>query len=112
MLSAFKKRPQIMNLSKVKMRKIMNFFLKEPGLGLSVISSWPNFLLCSLEKKISPRYSVIRVLKSLGLPNKDVRFTTICCLKEEKFLEKYVIQYQDKVPQVLQAYRQKTMIGD
>ncbi|KAK1318225.1 hypothetical protein QJS10_CPB04g00604 [Acorus calamus] len=71
-LSAFKKQPQIMNLSKDKIRKMMDFFLKEPGLELSSISSRPNLMLYSLEKTIIPRYSVINVLKSHGLLNKDV----------------------------------------
>ncbi|KAK1318226.1 hypothetical protein QJS10_CPB04g00605 [Acorus calamus] len=42
--SAFKKQPQIMNLSEVKMRKMMDFFLKEPGLGLSVVLNCPHLL--------------------------------------------------------------------
>ncbi|KAK1293802.1 hypothetical protein QJS10_CPA16g01276 [Acorus calamus] len=86
-LSAFKKQPQIMNVSDVKMRKKMNFFLKEPGLGLSIVSSCPNLMLYSLERRVIPRYSVIHVLKSLGLLTKDVKLTTICQLNEEKFLE-------------------------
>ncbi|KAK1294222.1 hypothetical protein QJS10_CPA16g01293 [Acorus calamus] len=109
-LSAFKKHPQIMNLSKYKIRKMMDFFLKEPGLELSSISSRPNLMLYSLEKTIIPRYSVINVLKSHGLLNKDVSLLMICILKEEKFLEKYVIKYQGTVPQVLQAYQGKTKI--
>ncbi|KAK1318223.1 hypothetical protein QJS10_CPB04g00606 [Acorus calamus] len=110
-LSAFKKQPQIMNLSKDKLRKMMDFFSKEQGLGLSVVSHCPNLLLLSLEKTIIPRLSVIRVLKSHGILNKDVNLYTICSLKEKKFFEKYVIKYQEKVPQVLQAYQGKTVIG-
>ncbi|KAK1277282.1 hypothetical protein QJS04_geneDACA003512 [Acorus gramineus] len=109
-LSAFKKQPQIMTLSKVKMRKMMNFFLKEPGLGLSIISSWPHLLLFSLEKTIIPRWSVIRVLTSHGILKKDVNVSTIFKSKEKKFLEKYVIKYKEKFPQVLQAYHRKTVI--
>ncbi|KAK1294213.1 hypothetical protein QJS10_CPA16g01298 [Acorus calamus] len=109
-LSAFKKQPQIMALSKDKMRKMMDFFSKEPGLGLSVVSHYPNLLLLSLEKTIIPRWSVICVLMSHGILNKDVNFYTICCSKEKIFLEKYVIKYQ-KVTQVLEAYQGKTVIG-
>ncbi|KAK1277281.1 hypothetical protein QJS04_geneDACA003513 [Acorus gramineus] len=110
-ISAFKKQPLLMNLSKDKIRRMMDFFLNEPGLGLSIISSSPRLLTCSLEKTIIPRYSVMRVLMSHGLVSQDMHLSTIFCSKEEKFLEKYVIKYQDKVPQVLQAYRGKTMIG-
>ncbi|KAK1317795.1 hypothetical protein QJS10_CPA05g00650 [Acorus calamus] len=52
-----------------------------------------------------PRYSVTRLLISHELLNKDVNFLSICILKEEKFLEKYVIKYLEKVPQVMQAYQ-------
>ncbi|KAK1294861.1 hypothetical protein QJS10_CPA16g01301 [Acorus calamus] len=102
-LSAFKKKPQIKELSKDKMRRMMDFFLKNPDWG------YPSFL----EKRIIPRWSVIRVLTSHGILNKYVNLYTICKLKEEKFLERYVIKYQEKVPQVLQAYYQgKTVFGD
>ncbi|KAK1277708.1 hypothetical protein QJS04_geneDACA003491 [Acorus gramineus] len=110
-LSAFKKQPLFMNLSKDKIRKMMDFFMTESVLGLSSISNRPNLMLFSLEKTIIPRYSVINVLKSHGLLNKDVSLLTICILKEEKFLEKYVNKYQGTVPQVLQAYQGKTKIG-
>ncbi|KAK1278866.1 hypothetical protein QJS04_geneDACA003488 [Acorus gramineus] len=110
-LSAFKKQPRIMALSKDKMRKMMDFFSREPGLGLSVVSHCPNLLLLSLEKTIIPRWSVICVLMSHGILNKDVNFYTICCSKGENFLEKYVIKYQEKVTQVLEAYQGKTVIG-
>ncbi|KAK1294858.1 hypothetical protein QJS10_CPA16g01302 [Acorus calamus] len=111
-LSAFKKRPQIMELSKDKMRRMMDFFLKEPKLGLPVVVNCPHLLAHSLEKIIIPRWSVIRVLTSHGILNKDVNLYAICKLKEEKFLERYVIKYQEKVPQVLQAYQGKTIFGD
>ncbi|KAK1318224.1 hypothetical protein QJS10_CPB04g00607 [Acorus calamus] len=110
-LSAFKKQPQIMNLSKDKLRKMMDFFSKELGLGLSVVSHYPNLLLLSLEKTVIPRWSVIRVLMSHGILNKDVNFYSICHLKEKEFLEKYVIKYQEKIPQVLEAYQGRTVIG-
>ncbi|KAK1278865.1 hypothetical protein QJS04_geneDACA003489 [Acorus gramineus] len=110
-LSAFKKQPFFMNLSKDKIRRMMDFFLKEPGLGLSIVSSYPNLMLLSLEKTIIPRHSVIHVLKSFGLVKKDVNLYSVCKLEEKKFLEKYIIKYQEKVPQVLQVYQGKTVVG-
>ncbi|KAK1317405.1 hypothetical protein QJS10_CPA05g00647 [Acorus calamus] len=83
-----------MTLSKDKIVRMMDFFVKESGLGLSIVSGYPKLLLLSLEKTIIPRYSVIIVLMSRELLNGDVNFYTICHLKEEKFLEKYVIKYQ------------------
>ncbi|KAK1319542.1 hypothetical protein QJS10_CPB04g00613 [Acorus calamus] len=91
---------------------MMDFFLKEPELGLPVVVNWPHLLAHSLEKIIIPRWSVIRVLTSHGILNKDVNLYTICKLKVEKFLERYVIKYQEKVPQVLQAYQGKTVCED
>ncbi|KAK1292605.1 hypothetical protein QJS10_CPB17g01590 [Acorus calamus] len=107
-VSAFKKQPQIMVLSKEKIKKMMDFFVKESRCGLSLVSRYPNMLLLSLEKRIIPRYSVTHVLVSHGLLSRDVNFITIFMLKEAKFLEKYVIKYQENVPQVMQAYQCKT----
>ncbi|KAK1278872.1 hypothetical protein QJS04_geneDACA003487 [Acorus gramineus] len=111
-LSAFKKQPIIMRISKDKIRRVMDFLLKELGLRLSIISCYPHLLFYSLEKMIIPRSSVIRVLTSHGILNKDVNFYSICHLSEKKFLEKYVIKYQEMVPQVLQAYQGETVFGD
>ncbi|KAK1317793.1 hypothetical protein QJS10_CPA05g00652 [Acorus calamus] len=107
-ISAFKRQPQIMVISKEKIARMMNFFVKESGWGLSIISKSPNLLMFSFEKTIMPRYSVTCVLESHGLLNRDVNFYGICRLKEAKFLEKFVIKYQEKVPQVMQAYQGKT----
>ncbi|KAK1317792.1 hypothetical protein QJS10_CPA05g00653 [Acorus calamus] len=94
-VSAFKKQPQIMVLSKEKITRMMDFFVKESGLGLSFVSRYPDALLLSLEKRIRHRHSVTRVLISHGLLNKDVNFYTIFKLTEAKFLDKYVIKYQE-----------------
>ncbi|KAK1278140.1 hypothetical protein QJS04_geneDACA003507 [Acorus gramineus] len=111
-ISAFKRQPMFMTLSKDKIRGMMDFLLKELGLKPSFISCYPQLLLYSLEKTIIPRWTVIRVLTSHGLLNKKVNFHSICGLKEVKFLERYVIKYQEKVPQVLQAYKWKAVVGD
>ncbi|KAK1279296.1 hypothetical protein QJS04_geneDACA015103 [Acorus gramineus] len=106
-ISAFKRQPQIMVISKEKMARMMDFFVNESMWGLSTISSSPELLMFSLEKTIIPRNSVICVLLSNGLLKGNVNFYTICHLKEAKFLEAYVIKYQEKVPQVMQAYQGK-----
>ncbi|KAK1292607.1 hypothetical protein QJS10_CPB17g01592 [Acorus calamus] len=106
-VSAFKKQPQIMAISKGKIKRMMDFFVKESGWGLSFVSRYPSLLLLSLEKRIMPRYSVTRALISHGLLNWDVNFNSIFLLNEAKFLEMYVIKYQEKVPQVIQAYQCK-----
>ncbi|KAK1279294.1 hypothetical protein QJS04_geneDACA015105 [Acorus gramineus] len=108
-VSAFKKQPQIMATSKEKITRMMDFFLNESRWGLSFVSRYPNILLFSLEKTIIPRYSVTRVLMSHGLLKRDVNLHTVCHMKEEKFLEKYVIH--EKVPQVIQAYKGKISTG-
>ncbi|KAK1317791.1 hypothetical protein QJS10_CPA05g00654 [Acorus calamus] len=105
-VSAFKKQPQIMFISKKKIKRMMDFFVKESGWGLSFVSRYPSLLLLSMEKRIMPRYSVTRVLISHGLLNRDVNINTIFKSTEAKFLEKYVIEYQEKVPQVMQAYQE------
>ncbi|KAK1279298.1 hypothetical protein QJS04_geneDACA015101 [Acorus gramineus] len=94
-VSAFKKQPQIMVLSKEKITRMMDFFVKESGLGLSFVSRYPDALLHGLEKRIMRRYSVTRVLISHGLLNKDVNYYTIFKLTDAKFLDKYVIKYQE-----------------
>ncbi|GFZ04619.1 mitochondrial transcription termination factor family protein [Actinidia rufa] len=104
-LSAFRKHPQCMISSEKKISGAMDVFVNKMGRDSKEIARCPIALLFSLEKRILPRCSVIQVLSSKGLVKKDLRLSTILGPVEKHFLERFVIKYEEKVPQLLSVYQ-------
>ncbi|ONK55675.1 uncharacterized protein A4U43_UnF280 [Asparagus officinalis] len=103
-MSAFVRQPFCMLLSEKKIRKAMDFYVKELKWGPSFLSVHPVLLNLSLEKRVMPRCSVTSLLEAEGLMTKSssVHFLMIT---EKDFLDKYVIRYKNQIPKLLDAYR-------
>lgn len=103
-MSAFAKQPFCMLLSEKKIRKAVDFYVKELKWGPSFLSAHPVLLNLSLEKRVMPRCSVTSLLEAKGLMTKSssVHFLMIT---EKDFLDKYVIRYKNQIPKLLDAYR-------
>ncbi|KAJ0053062.1 hypothetical protein Pint_02953 [Pistacia integerrima] len=71
-LLAFKRQPILMLCSVKKIRILMDFFVKNMGLKSSDIVRCPNLLMFSLERRIIPRVSVLKVVMSKKLSKKDI----------------------------------------
>ncbi|XP_077214486.1 uncharacterized protein LOC143849367 [Tasmannia lanceolata] len=108
-LHAFKSQPMCMALSEKKIRKMSRYFVKKMGWKPSVISRNPSIMNFSLEKRIHPRCSVLQILMSEGLIDKDSNPAWALLLSEKDFKEKFVIKNQEKVPKIRREYQ--NMIG-
>ncbi|GLT53768.1 hypothetical protein SLA2020_270180 [Shorea laevis] len=106
-LSAFKRYPICMSLSEEKITKAMDFLVNKMGLQSANIAIHPAALSFSLEKRIMPRFSVIQILVAKDLVKNDLSLSTILSPKECGFLEKFVIKFQDDIPQLLSVYQGK-----
>ncbi|XP_028751874.1 uncharacterized protein LOC114711619 [Neltuma alba] len=104
-LSAFSKFPHCMLLSEDKITSKMKFFVDEMGLSLEDIVNCPTILGYRLKQRIIPRFSVIKILKTNGLMKRDRSLLSIIILSEKKFLEKFVIRFQESVPELLDIYK-------
>jgi mTERF domain-containing protein, mitochondrial len=100
---AFKKHPYILEFSEEKIKSNMDFLIKKVKLEPKIIASQPSLLGLSVKKRLVPRHHVLSILAAKGL-NKDWSFSSLCCLTEKKFLEKYVEPYKKDVPELAQAY--------
>ena len=109
-LLAFKRQPHCMLLSEEKLSKAMDFFLNKMGLSSAEIARYPLVLSFSLEKRIIPRCSVIQILLAKGLLKNDLSPSTILRFSERCFLERFVIKFQDDVPELRDVYWGKTNI--
>ncbi|KAL6130087.1 hypothetical protein ACLB2K_068468 [Fragaria x ananassa] len=111
-VSAFRKFPPCMLLSEKKLMQVMDFLVNKMGWPSRMIVRNPLVLSFSLEKRIIPRCSVVKVLMSRGLKNEKVNMSYVLHHSEKEFLEKYVTKYLDRVPQLLSVYQGNADIQD
>ncbi|TKY46740.1 Mitochodrial transcription termination factor-related [Spatholobus suberectus] len=104
-LRAFRKFPDFMMLSKEAYAKKMSFLVKDMGLPPQDIAEYPLVLSYSLEKRIIPRFSVIKILQSKGLLKNDLHFGSFMCITEENFLKKFVTNFLDDLPLLSDVYK-------
>ncbi|KAB2069974.1 hypothetical protein ERO13_A08G117200v2 [Gossypium hirsutum] len=109
-LSAFRKHPHSMMLSEKKIMKSMDYFVNEMGWASRAIAECPVVLFFSLEKRIIPRCSVFQVLLSKGLIKEGFSLTTVLLPVDKRFLERFVMRYQEEVPELLSVYQGKVKL--
>ncbi|XP_077218874.1 uncharacterized protein LOC143853048 isoform X2 [Tasmannia lanceolata] len=77
-MRAFKREPHFISCSEGKIEKMMDFFVNTLQLESSVFCMHPKLLMCGLDKRIIP--------------------------SEKRFLDKIVIKYVEKVPDLMEVY--------
>lgn len=103
-LLAVKKYPNILTLSEENVHLKMKFLEEQVGCSQSYIKLRPSLLAYSLEKRLMPRHSVLKILKSKKLIKKDLDFNTAMATSEEQFVDKFVLSYEEQVPNLHQIY--------
>ncbi|OMP08769.1 Mitochodrial transcription termination factor-related protein [Corchorus olitorius] len=107
---AFRKYPCVMEASKEKIAKIMEFLVNTMGIEPSAIANQGSVIRQGLEKNIVPRGLFVQDLISNGLA---IKFTlsSLFDISEQLFLKRFVYRFQDRVPQLLQLYKQKVNVA-
>ncbi|XP_021672324.2 transcription termination factor MTERF15, mitochondrial isoform X2 [Hevea brasiliensis] len=108
----FRKHPTCLARSEKKIMGTMDFLVCKMGWQPSAVARVPIVLCCSLERRILPRCSVVRVLLLKGLIKGDIHFSSVLMPSEKRFLELYVIKYQEQVPQLLDLFQGKTSLTE
>ncbi|KAL5561533.1 hypothetical protein UlMin_031280 [Ulmus minor] len=109
-LLAFRKFPYIMSFAKNNVMIKMDFFVNKMGWQPADVARTPVVLSFNLENRIKPRCSVIRVLLLKGLLKKKLSLSTI--LIDTKFLDRYVLKYQQEVPQLSKIFQGKMSLAE
>jgi mTERF domain-containing protein len=99
-----------MLLSEEKITKAMDFFQNKMGFSSADIARYPLVLSFSLKKRIIPRCSVIQILLAKGLLKNDLSRLTFLQFSDRCFLKRFVIKFQNVVPQLRDVYWSKTDI--
>ncbi|RZS22204.1 hypothetical protein BHM03_00054948, partial [Ensete ventricosum] len=103
--SAVKQSPSLLCLSLESFRKKMEFLINEVGYVPSFIADHSCLLLYSLEKRVIPRFHVLEMLNTKGLWTRHGQFLYHVKLSNKKFMEKIVLPYKEKVPELLDILR-------
>ncbi|OMO95537.1 Mitochodrial transcription termination factor-related protein [Corchorus olitorius] len=107
---AFLKYPSVMEASKDKIAKTMEFLVNTMGIQPSTIANQGRVIRVNLEKIIVPRCLFVQDLISNGLA---IKFT-LCSLfeaSEKYFLNKFVYRFKDKESELLKLYKQKVDVA-
>lgn len=111
-LQAFKNWPHTMTFSENKITATMEFLVNKMGFESSDIARRPQFISFSLDRRIVPRCSVVQVLKSRGLINKDFSLFSLLETPETIFLQKFVTCYENEAPDLLKLYQEKMGLSE
>ncbi|KAL6291914.1 hypothetical protein ACE6H2_000056 [Prunus campanulata] len=111
-ISAFRKNPQCMTLSEKKIMEVMDFFVNKMGYPSGVIATYPLVLCFSLEKRIIPRCSVVKVLLLKGLIDEDISLSSVLLPPPHQFLERFVTRYKNQLPILWDVYHLKLDVKD
>ncbi|KAL2535565.1 Mitochondrial transcription termination factor family protein [Forsythia ovata] len=109
---AFKKHPNCMLLSEKKISGVLSFLVTKMGFESRMMAQYPQLIFYSLEKRIIPRCSVVHLLSLKGLVRKDKSLSTILCLTDKYFLDKFVTKYSEEVPQLFDIYKGKAVVPE
>ncbi|XP_078441580.1 uncharacterized protein LOC144711445 [Wolffia australiana] len=104
LLRAFRQFPIVLRLSEGKLRVAMDFLIKEAGYEPSYVARKAVLLGYSIDRRLKPRFYVLRFLKEKGLPGGRLDLLTAMMIAESKFKEKYLPLLQPSFPGMIGMY--------
>ncbi|KAK4347685.1 hypothetical protein RND71_034024 [Anisodus tanguticus] len=111
-LNIFRSQPTCMFYTEENIRAIVGFYVDRLHFSLSLLSKRSNFLLCSLERRLIPRCSVMQVLWSRGIVSEVGKLYAKLIISEKDFLQKYVTKYEAEVHDLQAAFRGELMFNE
>ncbi|KAF0903553.1 hypothetical protein E2562_027979 [Oryza meyeriana var. granulata] len=103
-LLIIRKSPHLLELSEKKIRRAVEFLKGDVGLEERYIAQRPALFKYSLERRLLPRYYLLKVLKAKGLLNCMLSYYSTANMGEKKFVERFVNPYKDHIPGLADAY--------
>ncbi|XP_057976233.1 transcription termination factor MTERF5, chloroplastic-like [Malania oleifera] len=88
-ISAFKRAPLILSCSEEKIKNAMNFYVNTMKLEPEVIIAYPKFLMYAIDKRMRPRYNLLKFLEVRGLLEWNKKLAWVLLQPERLFLENY-----------------------
>lgn len=99
-----RKMPGILAMSEERLRRNADFLATHVGLEIPYIARRPALVMYSLERRLSPRHSLLKILSTRGLLDAKPDFYSTVALTEKRFLDKYVRPYEESIPGLATTY--------
>ncbi|XP_047336863.1 uncharacterized protein LOC124940393 [Impatiens glandulifera] len=103
--TALKKHPLCMRLSEESICSKMGYLVNKMGVKPADIASVPTVLLYSLDRRVIPRCSIVKVLMIRGLLNKQVPISSILCTSKKMFRERFISKFEKDIPQLVNIFQ-------
>ncbi|KAI4377714.1 hypothetical protein MLD38_015299 [Melastoma candidum] len=100
----FRRQPYCLASSKDKLLRVVDFFVNTVEIELKALVGRPHLLLYGIDKRLRPRYKVIKALASKNLLSEKKNVLTLFALGEKKFVKNYIAKYKDDVPGLMDMY--------
>ncbi|KAG6499755.1 transcription termination factor MTERF15, mitochondrial-like [Zingiber officinale] len=113
-VAAIQKCPSLPRRSLKHLQRKMEFLINEAGYASSYIATRPVLLTLSLERRLIPRHRILATLNSRGHCERDYKVAAYMVVSDAKFIEKYIIVYKDRYPDLSELYAslKHTMASD
>lgn len=107
--SMFRKSPLTFGHSEATLKRKIEFFLNNLNVKKSVLVRYPVLLSYSTEKRVTPRYKVLHILKSMKVLSKDSSLYRAMCLSDRQFMDEYIFRYENDAEDLLLVYNGLTL---
>ncbi|KAL2899865.1 Transcription termination factor MTERF15 mitochondrial [Bienertia sinuspersici] len=105
-LALVRANPYCLALSEARIKKSLEYFAKELGYDIPYLISHSALFGYSLENRIVPRNRVFSALKEKGLIRCDYSLYSTLHLKESRFLEKYVLPFDQEIHEIYAKHKE------
>ncbi|XP_034591657.1 transcription termination factor MTEF18, mitochondrial-like [Setaria viridis] len=103
-LMTVRKMQYLLNMSKERVRRNLEFLARDVGLEVPYIAQRPVLVMYSLERRLVPRHHLIKILNAKGLLSDKFDLYSTFALSEKKFLDRFIHPYEHMVPGLAGAY--------
>ncbi|KAM0860198.1 hypothetical protein ACQ4PT_046711 [Festuca glaucescens] len=100
--TAIVKHPSILRASEDNLRSTVEFLITEVGLEPEYIVRRPSLIGFSLNGRLMPRYTVMKILQDKGLLNP--KFSSLIDASEKYFISRFIDYYKESVPELADMY--------
>uniref|UniRef100_A0ACD5XEK9 Uncharacterized protein n=1 Tax=Avena sativa TaxID=4498 RepID=A0ACD5XEK9_AVESA len=101
---AVSKAPIVLTVSKDTLQRKSDFLISEMGLEPAYIAHRPAMLTLSLERRLRPRYYVMKFLKEDGLLDHGKDYYSILLINEKVFVDKFICPHKEAAPHLDEDY--------
>ncbi|KAF5732686.1 hypothetical protein HS088_TW17G00216 [Tripterygium wilfordii] len=109
-LLAFRLHPLFMTLSEVNITRKLDFLVNKLGWASAAVAKASYVLTYNMEKRMIPRCSVIQALIFKRLVNEELALSSILCITDKTFLDKFVNRCQEHAPLLFDIFQGKVKI--